>query len=154
VDEINSLLKTGISPYQIEKQFADLHRDAVYRHRQGGHISAGTVSISAQAVKERKAKTLVERIEQQVDRVERVARAGEKANATRTVLDATREMRGLLELLGKASGELRDGPQVSVNLISSPDWIGLRAAIFEVLMAYPEARAALSTRLLQLEGGQ
>jgi hypothetical protein len=112
------------------------------------------VSISAQAVKERKAKTLVERIEQQVDRVERVARAGEKANATRTVLDATREMRGLLELLGKASGALRDGPQVSVNLISSPDWIGLRAAIFEVLMAYPEARAALSTRLLQLEGGQ
>jgi hypothetical protein len=105
-------------------------------------------------VNESEGRPLVERIEAQIDRVERVAQAGEKANSSKQVLDATREMRGLLELLGKASGELRDSPQVAVNLIASPDWVRLRAAIFEVLAEYPDARAALSTRLLQLEGGQ
>jgi hypothetical protein len=69
-----------------------------------------------------------------------------------TALAALRELRGQLELLGKATGELNDRPQVTINLLSSPEWLSVRSVIFSSLADYPDARAALSGRLLELEG--
>lgn len=150
-ETIDAQLAEGRSPYSIADEYG-LKKDSVYRHK-ANHWTKALVGIAGKA-REAKQASLLARIEAEMGKVERVAKAGEASGNARMVLDSVAQMRGLLELLGKASGELRDSPQVAVNLIASPDWVRLRAAIFEVLAEYPDARAALSTRLLQLEGGQ
>jgi hypothetical protein len=62
------------------------------------------------------------------------------------------EARHDLELLAKLLGELDERPQV--NILVSPEWIAVRAALLEALAPHPEARAAVAGRLLQLEAGQ
>ncbi len=62
-----------------------------------------------------------------------------------------KELRACLELSGRASGELNDRPQVTLNLMASPEWLAVRDVILSALMAYPEARATVSGRLLELE---
>ena len=135
----------------IARQF-DVHRDAVMRHRRN-HLSPGLHAMRGEVV-EAKGHALIDRIEKQIDRVERVAVAGEKQGSARIVLDATREMRGMLELLGKATGDLRDSPQVSINLLTSPEWVRVRDALFEVLAEHPEVREKVAARLLLLDGSR
>lgn len=60
-----------------------------------------------------------------------------------------REARGCIELQAKLLGELSDRPQV--NVLISPQWIGLRDAIFVALEAFPDARARVADELLELE---
>lgn len=150
-EQIDARIIQGIGMDTISVEFG-VHRDAVMRHRRN-HLSPALQALRGEVV-EAKGQALLDRVERQIGRIERVAIAGEKQGSARVVLDATREMRGMLELLGKVSGELKDGPQVAVNLIASPDWVALRRTIFDVLEAYPEARAALASRLLHLEGGR
>ena len=68
-------------------------------------------------------------------------------------LTVLREIRALLELLGKATGELDTRPLTVVNLQTSPEWLAVRDVILSALMACPEARATVSGRLLELESG-
>jgi hypothetical protein len=46
-----------------------------------------------------------------------------------------------------------DRPQVTLNLMASPKWLAVRDVILSALMAYPDARALVSGRLLELEAG-
>jgi hypothetical protein len=67
----------------------------------------------------------------------------------------------LAELLAEVNGSDRsplrtvtmvdERPQV--NILVSPEWIAVRAALLEALTPHPEARAAVAGCLLQLEGG-
>jgi hypothetical protein len=79
------------------------------------------------------------------------AAADGKASQALAVL---KELRGLLELFGRATGELRnDTPTVVVNLATMPEYVAARTAIFDALRPYPEVRAVVSGRLHQLEAG-
>jgi hypothetical protein len=68
----------------------------------------------------------------------------------RTALQAIREARGNLELLGKLAGELQQ--EGTVNIVVNAEWIQLRGAILVALGPYPEARAALVEAISHVSG--
>jgi len=59
-------------------------------------------------------------------------------------LAVLKELRSLLELLGKASGELNERPQVTINLQTSEEWLQMRSALLDALLPFPEARVAVA----------
>jgi hypothetical protein len=58
-------------------------------------------------------------------------------------LAAIRELRGLVELIARLTGELDDRPVATVNIVASAEWIEVRTALYEALRPYPEAAAAV-----------
>jgi hypothetical protein len=63
----------------------------------------------------------------------------------RTALQAIREARSCLELLGRLAGELQDSPTVNVLLL--PQWSEIKEALLEALDPYPDARSSVAVRL-------
>ena len=61
---------------------------------------------------------------------------------------AVRELRGLVELLAKITGELDERPSVTVNLTASPEWQHLQGVILAALARFPDAREAVAGALL------
>ena len=69
-------------------------------------------------------------------------------------LAAIRELRSLLELVAKVTGELDERPQVQVlNVTTDPAWLQVRGAVMLALVPYPEAGQAVASQLAELEGG-
>jgi hypothetical protein len=66
-----------------------------------------------------------------------------------TALRAISEARRNLELLARLNGELEQG--ATVNLVISPQWLEVRAAILAALAPYPNAKLAVAERLSALE---
>lgn len=149
--EIDAALVSGTSYRSVAARYG-VATSALGRHRRA-HLSAALVAVAAQR-NEDHAATLVDRIERLIARTERLLTAAEQSGGVTTALAAVREMRELLRLMGAASGELNERPQVTVNLMASSEWLSVRGAILSALMAYPEARAAVSGRLLELEAGR
>jgi hypothetical protein len=81
-------------------------------------------------------------------RASRILRKTEKDGDHRTSLAAIRELRGVIELLAKLSGELRDGP--TVNVLVSPQYQILQQTILQSLAPYPDARVAVAKALKEL----
>jgi hypothetical protein len=65
------------------------------------------------------------------------------------LLKAVGQVRPSIELLAKLGGELEERPVL--NLVLTPEWLTLRTALLDVLAPYPEARAAVASRLQALE---
>lgn len=63
-----------------------------------------------------------------------------------------REIRATLELLAKITGELDERPQTVINVLNTDQWLLARRAVVEALAPYPEARLAVASRLMLLEG--
>jgi len=71
------------------------------------------------------------------------------ADDLRMALGAIREARSNLELLAKLTGELDERAQV--NLVISPEWVLVRAALLTALAPYAEARQAVAAALVSIE---
>lgn len=69
----------------------------------------------------------------------------EQARDWTTMLRAVREARENVSLLLKVKGELDERPVI--NLVTSQEWIILRAKILSSLEPYPDARDALVSAL-------
>ncbi|MBN1460971.1 MAG: hypothetical protein JXA57_15675 [Armatimonadetes bacterium] len=147
-DSIDAALVTG-EPMTVIAERYGVGKDAVRRHKLR-HLSPALAGMMQQAQLDRRA-SLLERIETLIERAETMFATAADEGRFNQSLDVLKELRMQLELLGKASGELNDRPQVTVNLMQSPEWINVRAVIFSSLADYPEARASLSGRLLELE---
>ena len=102
---------------------------------------------------ERRAASLLDQVAALIARTEALLTAAEDGGKASTALACVRELRGLVELQGKATGELASTPQVTINLMASAEYIAVRSAIFSALTQYPEARAAVAGSLLELEAG-
>ncbi len=61
-------------------------------------------------------------------------------------VQVVKEVRSCLELIAKMTGELNERPQ-TVNLMLAPEWLSVRAALFEALIPYPNALEAVAGRL-------
>lgn len=140
----------GLPQRTIGSQYG-VSRAAVQRHAKR-HVSPALAAVQVER-EEQGAASLLERVEALILRTERLLSAAEADGRVTTALAAVREQRELLRLLGAASGELDTRPQVTINLMASKEYIAVRSAIFAALMAYPEARAEVAARLLQLEAG-
>jgi hypothetical protein len=73
------------------------------------------------------------------------------ADPRELVLKTAARLQPQIELLAKLIGELDERSQV--NVLVSPEWIAVRAALLEALAPHPQARAAVAGRLLQVEVG-
>jgi len=149
-DAIDDALVSGTAYSAIARQF-EVGPESVRRHHQN-HVSPALAAIEAER-KEAEAADLVARIERLIARAETMFSAAAKDGQSTQALNVLKEMRQLLELWGKATGQLDDRPQVTVNLMASPEWLAVRDVILSALYAYPDARAAGSGRLLELEAG-
>lgn len=150
-EAIDHAIVSGVTQRAIANQWL-VSRAAVQRHAVR-HVSAAIAAVQAQR-EQAGAVTLQERVESLIARTERFLEAAEQGGKVSAGLAAVRELRGLLELYGKASGELDTRPVTVVNLQASPEWIELRGLLFATLQPWPDARAAVSGRLLQLEAGE
>ncbi len=149
-DEIDACVTRGESTYHIADRFG-LSASAVQRHARN-HLSAALAAMRTAEQEDRRA-TLLDRIETLIERAETLYDAASGEGKAAQALNVLRELRGLLELLGKATGELATTPTVTVNLQTAPEWLAMRAVILSALIAYPEARNAVAGRLLELEAG-
>ena len=67
------------------------------------------------------------------------------------VLKAADRVQKQIELQAKLLGELDDRPQI--NVLISVEWLAVRSALLEALQPFPQAREAVSARLVALEAG-
>lgn len=82
-------------------------------------------------------------------KAKRILEKAEESGNYRIALSAIREIRGIVELLARMAGKLREGP--TVNFIISPEYRRLRAALTTALTPFPEARLAVAKALRGLE---
>lgn len=150
-NEIDNALVSGVSLRDIAAQFPPLTLGSLSRHHRR-HVSAALAAVETSEQADRRA-SLLTRIEALIDRAEIMFAAAASEGKATQALNALKELRLQLELLGKATGELSTTPTVTVNLMQSPEWLEIRGAVFAALMAYPDARAAVSGRLLEIEAG-
>jgi len=64
-----------------------------------------------------------------------------EADNLNAAIGACRELRGILELYAKLTGELQAA--TINNIIISPEWLTLRTTILKALEPFPEARQAV-----------
>ncbi|MBW3557114.1 MAG: hypothetical protein KY454_09310 [Actinobacteria bacterium] len=152
VEEIDAALVRGESRRRVADWF-HASESALQRHRTNC-ISPALVTAHAKATEEARYRSLLDRIEEQATRLERVIQKAEDGGSTGTMLSAIRELRAMLELLGKATGELKpDGTQVTVNIATSEEWQRIQAVIVGAVTPFPEARAAVGDALMALGTG-
>lgn len=117
----------SVSPYALVRH--KKHIAGAIAQAQGDHeLTAGEAILAKIAALEGDAK--------------RLQGKAEAAGDIRTALAAVRELVRIVELLAKLQGELaQEG--ATINVILSPQWLTVRAAIMGALATYPEARAAV-----------
>jgi hypothetical protein len=137
------------SPYsEIEAQYG-VSKSALSRHKRHG-ISPALAKVKAER-EQAGPRSALERLEVLYVQASRVLVAAEQEGKASLTLSAVRELRSLVELLAKITGEIDDRPQVAViNVQTSDEWQQIRAALSQALGPYPEAARAVSTRLLEL----
>lgn len=146
---IDRLLVSGTSYRQIAARF-DLGMSSVSRHR-NKHLSSALQAVHKKREGKR-AVSLLDRVEGLVAKLEQMADEAASTGKTGQLLATARELRESYKLIGKLTGELDDRP-VTLNVLVSPEWQQVRAVLLMALVPYPQARLAVSERLLELGAG-
>ena len=143
--QVDESLVAG-DPYRDIAKRHDVSISALSRHRRG-HLSPALAAVQAAKVTAG-GMTTAERVEGLYGRAEKILESVETSGQASLALASIRELRSLVELLARLSGELDERPQVNViNLQSSPDWVELRGLILSALAPYPAAFAAVTRAL-------
>lgn len=123
-----------------------LSKDSVRRHRDR-HLAPAMRGAMA-SVGDRGGRTALTRLESLYDRAEAILTAAEQGGQGALALGAVRELRSVVELLARITGELDERPTVTVNVLQSAEWLGLQSQILAALHAFPDARASLADVLI------
>ena len=146
-DAIDAAVIGGAAYRDVARRY-DLSKDAVARHRES-HLSPALVALEA----EREAdggRTAHDRLEGLYLKAERILAAAMADGKPSVSLAAIRELRQTCELLAKLTGELDDRP-VTVNVLTSPEWLQVRGAVLGALAAHPEAQRSVADALAVVE---
>lgn len=147
-EEIDSLIINGNTFRNIVEQFS-LSLGAIHRHKSEHLIQTLT---KAREVKEIvHADNLLEQLRNLQAEALSILEQAKKKKDLRTAVFAINSARGVIELLGKLLGELREHPQV--NVLISPEWKSLRATILQAIEPYPEAKISITKALENLTDG-
>lgn len=142
---IEQAMIAGRSHPSIAQEYG-LSKDGVRRHKDN-HLAANM--RGAMAARDVNAgRTALSRVEDLYARADRILSAAEEAGQGGLALGAIKELRGIVELLAKLTGELDERPQVTINLASSPEWLQVQTVILQALAAHPEARQSVAGALL------
>ncbi len=147
-DEIEAALAAGMSDRKTAERFG-LSKDAVRRHRLTMGARLERMIAAGKAEGAQSAQARVELLYQRANGLLDKAEAADKAAVSVALL---RELRGLVELLAKLTGELDERPTFQVALVASPEWEATRAAMLQALTPFPDAALAVADRLRELEG--
>ncbi len=137
--DIDRDLVAGIALRTIAAEYGVSHV-ALGRHFRNGHITS-------QMQEQYHAEGLIEReeITAQVKDLQRLLhsflREANDSKEVRDVLLLTREIRALIELLGKLLGRFPKEPEI--NILVNPTWISLKQEIFQALEPFPDAKTAV-----------
>jgi len=115
-DAINAALIAGTASIRRIATDNDVTESALRRHA-ASHLPA-TLARAGAAAEVASADTLLEQCRELQSRTLTILDAAENANDLRTSLQAVREARGLLELLGKLTGELAAQPSMQQNVLA------------------------------------
>lgn len=149
-DAIDSALVRG-EPLRNIARREGLDHTALHRHKQA-HVSPAIARVYEQR-EEHRGEKLLDRVEDLYDKASGILDAAAQDGKPSLSLSAIRELRGIVELLGKLTGELDDRPQQTVNVLVASEWQTIKAALLDALAPYPEARAAASIALQALRAG-
>lgn len=148
--QIDERLVRGESYRSIARRY-DLGFTSVGRHARG-HLSPKLQKLHAER-EENRAVSLLSRVERLISKLEGLADDAAETGKAGQMLATARELRESYRLLGRLTGELDERPQV-VNVLVSPEWQRVRAELVAALAPFPEARVAVSQRLLELGMGE
>jgi len=145
--DIDRALLAGEPLRNIAERFR-LSTTALHRHKRD-HLPS-TLVKAREAEEVSRADDLLAQVQQLQARALDLLRKAEAEGDYRTALAGIREARGCLELLAELTQQLDRRPQV--NILLAPEWQVVRGAILDVLRLFPEVRALVAGRLLELEG--
>ena len=69
----------------------------------------------------------------------------ERGDSIPDMCAAMREVRGVLTLIAKVTGEIQTAP--AINIVQTPEWVQVQTVILQALAPYPEARIAVADAL-------
>jgi hypothetical protein len=152
-EAIDKALVEGQAIRAIMRHFAGADRGAIARH-QKAHLSPALMKV-AQRREERHNMSLLDRLESLIARCEAILETSEQSGSVAQALATVRELRGLYELVGKVTGELKEsgGPSVTFNVLQAPEVLAVIAAVRSVLADQPERLQLFSDRLRLTDGG-
>lgn len=126
----------------------DLSKDALRRHKDE-HLPASIVAVKDREV-ETHGQSLLQEIEWLISHLKEMAKNAEENGKQHLEISVLREFRQALELRGKATGELKETHSHEVNLLVSPEWLSIRAAIMSALEPFPEPKQIVIERIREL----
>jgi hypothetical protein len=147
-DAVDAAIVTG-QPIRATAALFRVSEDALTRHA-ARHLPLVAVAAHQSAEAER-GQSLLDQLRQLQARTLALLDRAEAAGKLTPAILAVGQARQNLELMARLLHELDERPQV--NLIVSPEWLALRAALVEVLGPFPDAAAAVAARLVALEAG-
>lgn len=132
------------------REIAALYRvspDAVERHK-ATHLPK-TLTEARQVREEGHALDVVKQLRAINAASLQILHEARQGQDPQTALKAVDRIHRQIELQAKLLGQLDERPQV--NLVISPEWLQVRAALLTALAFHPEARRAVTTALVALE---
>jgi hypothetical protein len=137
--EIDRLLLSGEGTNRSIAKDYGLNHNAVQRHR-SRHIAPALVKA-----KEHReiieANSVMGDVQMLRTRAIALLDQAESEGDVKLACTALREVRGIIELLAKVSGELET--KTEINIIQNNTWIEIRTCVIDALKPYPEARNAV-----------
>lgn len=144
--DVDEALVAGETQAHVAKRYG-LTAMSVSRHRRS-HLSPALAAVQQRRERIGTSLSTSEKVEDLYLRASAILDTAERGGQGSLALQAIRDLRGLIELLAKLTGELDERPTVKVlNVQTSSEWLDLRGVILQALMPYPEAKLAVATAL-------
>jgi hypothetical protein len=146
-DAIDKAIVSEVNKSAIARKYG-LTTHAIRRHR-AGHLSPALVKANEKR-EDRRAGSLLDQVKELLEEARSVLEDAKADRKGVISINAIREMRSTLELIGRLTGELDERPTSTVNVLVAPDWLMVREAMFEVLARHPAVQAEVAARLDKL----
>jgi hypothetical protein len=148
---VDEMIAAGVAFRSIPNRLSDSvpvpSVSAIGRHARD-HVSPALVRLAAQR-EDGRAGSLLDQLTSLRQRVGQVLDRAEADGKVSSFLAASREIRSILELTARLSGELvPDAPTVQVvNVLASPDFVDAVRVIDRALERWPDARIEVAQAL-------
>jgi hypothetical protein len=159
--EIDEALAEGLSLRAVARGFGFTPSQAtgsIARHKRD-HVDQALVRLGERVRVAEDGADLAERVVGRAEAIyarteQLLDKAEEDGARISTLRDLLAELRKANESFAKVSGVIDTSPTTTVvNLIASPEWLRLRAALLDALEPHPEALGAVVERVRALESG-
>jgi hypothetical protein len=145
IDAINIALAADEYITHISTRYG-VGTDSLKRHKTH-HLTPAVIRLAAARRNEGSAVPAYERLEDLYNRASALMAQAENKGSIVGGAAVLRELRQIVETLAKLTGELDERPQITVNLLSSPEVIEVLGRLMAALAPYPDARIAAAAAI-------